>query len=280
LPTNPVSVTGGTGSGATFNVTWAVQSLTITNAGSGYVEQPTVTFSGGGGSGAAAYATVGSGTTVRSLGSTLDFYTPNAGIGLRIEDSQGTGAAYFRLRAGGGTAGLLATAGASISSASTNSVSLFTNSFLQEQLRVSHTASAVNFVQVTGSATSPAASALPNITAQGSDTNTYLAIGTRGSGGYVSFHGNASTGHQVFRISTLNAAANASYLQVQANASGGTGPVLSAQGSDTNIDLSLTPKGTGLVRFGTYTANMALTVQGYIEIKDSGGTTRRLAVVA
>jgi hypothetical protein len=55
---------------------------------------------------------------------------------------------------------------------------------------------------------------------------------------------------------------------------------MSATGSDTNIDLALTPKGTGNVRFGTYTASMALTVQGYIEIKDSGGTVRKLAVIA
>jgi hypothetical protein len=87
LPPSPVSVTGGTGSGATFNPLWGNGAFTITNAGSGYVEQPTVTFSGGGGSGAAAYARVGSGTTVRSIGPTLDLLTPNAGIGLRVEDS-------------------------------------------------------------------------------------------------------------------------------------------------------------------------------------------------
>jgi hypothetical protein len=51
-------------------------------------------------------------------------------------------------------------------------------------------------------------------------------------------------------------------------------------GSDTNIDLALTPKGTGNVRFGTYTASMALTIQGYVEIKDAGGTIRKLAVIA
>ena len=50
LPTNPASTTGGTGTGATFNlVSWGVSGFTITNAGSGYIEQPTVSFSGGGG---------------------------------------------------------------------------------------------------------------------------------------------------------------------------------------------------------------------------------------
>src|SRR5262249_2704154 len=62
LPTNPVSVTGGTGTGATFNVTWKVQSLVITSGGSGYAPPPAtappITFTGGGGTGAAATATV------------------------------------------------------------------------------------------------------------------------------------------------------------------------------------------------------------------------------
>jgi uncharacterized cupin superfamily protein len=52
-----------------------------------------------------------------------------------------------------------------------------------------------------------------------------------------------------------------------------------AAGSDTNIDLELVPKGTGLVRFGTRTASADAPVTGYIEIKDSGGTTRRLAII-
>ena len=74
-------MTGGTGSGATINFSAGiVGTFTITNAGSGYVEQPTVSFSGGGGSGAAAYATVGAGVVIKALGTTgtqsLDFYTP------------------------------------------------------------------------------------------------------------------------------------------------------------------------------------------------------------
>jgi hypothetical protein len=59
----------------------------------------------------------------------------------------------------------------------------------------------------------------------------------------------------------------------------GAAPVLSTNGSDTNIDLTLTPKGTGNVRFGTRTASADAAITGYIEIKDSGGTIRRLAVI-
>lgn len=53
-----------------------------------------------------------------------------------------------------------------------------------------------------------------------------------------------------------------------------------AVGTDTNIDLQLTPKGTGRVRFGTLTANADAPVTGYITIKDAGGTERKLAVIA
>jgi hypothetical protein len=54
-------------------------------------------------------------------------------------------------------------------------------------------------------------------------------------------------------------------------------PIISVAGSDTDIDLTLTPKGAGAVRFGTYTGTI-LTPTGYITIKDSGGTSRRLLV--
>lgn len=276
LPTNPVSVTGGTGTGATFNASWGITNVfTITNAGSGYVEQPTVTFSGGGGSGAAAYATVGSGTTVRSLGSSVSFYTPNQQISFQVADYPGASSTGYwqtyggltspELRAVGSVAGVIGTSSAVPVRFLTNS-----GSAGAEQLRVSHTASAVNYVQVTGAATGVG----PTISSQGSDTNVDLLFGTRGRGAFVF---RTSTSVRQFQINDVISAVN--FLQV-GGAVAGAAPAMSSAGSDTNIDLALTPKGTGLVRFGTYTASMALTVQGYIEIKDSGGTVRRLAVVA
>lgn len=63
LPSNPVSqgTTSGTGTGATFNITaWGVDSVKLTASGTGYTSAPTVGFTGGAGSGAAATATVGS----------------------------------------------------------------------------------------------------------------------------------------------------------------------------------------------------------------------------
>jgi hypothetical protein len=59
-----VSFTGGGGTGATATATIAggvVTGVNITNIGSGYTSAPTVAFSGGGGTGAAATATVPSG---------------------------------------------------------------------------------------------------------------------------------------------------------------------------------------------------------------------------
>lgn len=212
------------------------------------------------------------------------------------------------------------------------------------QAKIQHTASAVNFVQVTGAATGGS----PTITSQGSDATVPLNITTKGpgiiyigspssattstvrigpSGGsafwasanntsvnYLQANGgptgnnpmiiargtdaniglsfgtlndanidffasgdpNAGTGRRQLRVAPTTNAVN--FVQVTGAATGGV-PTISAQGTDTNIDLALTPKGTGRVRFGTYTATISA-ITGYIEIKDAGGTVRRLAVVA
>ena len=97
------------------------------------------------------------------------------------------------------------------SSAGTGNIRFYTNNVALEQMRVSSTASAVDYLQVTG----------------------------------------ATTASKVVAIS--------------------------AQGSDTDVTLSLAPKGAGTIRFGTYTAGI-LTAAGYITITDSGGTSRRLLV--
>lgn len=47
-----------------------------------------------------------------------------------------------------------------------------------------------------------------------------------------------------------------------------------------DIDLALTPAGGGKVKFGSHAAIGAETVTGYIEIKDAGGTVRKVAVVS
>jgi len=61
LPGTPVQqdTSSGSGTGATFTLTWGVLSVTVTNGGHDYSMVPTVSFSGGAGSGAAATAVIG-----------------------------------------------------------------------------------------------------------------------------------------------------------------------------------------------------------------------------
>jgi hypothetical protein len=137
-----------------------------------------------------------------------------------------------------------------------------------ESLRATRVASAVNYYNMQGSTTGNT----PQLSVQGSDTNIQFAVSSKG-GSEVRFFTN-SFGQQQLQIAHTASAVN--YLQATGAATG-NGVTLSAQGTDTNIDLALTPKGTGVLRFGTHTVGI-LAQTGYITIKDAGGTTRNLLV--
>jgi hypothetical protein len=190
-----------------------------------------------------------------------------------------------------------------------------------QQVAISHTASAVNYLQLTGAATGAA----PTISAQGSDANinlnlaakvngyvytsnangiatrffggaNYLTVGGTGSGSSPTLNpdgvdsnitfvingkntggvalGGSNAGNSGFRVFQTTSSVN--YVQVLGAVTTGA-PELSAQGSDANINLKLTPKGTGTLQFGTYTAGVVAQA-GYITITDAGGTSRRLLV--
>jgi hypothetical protein len=257
-PTNPVSVTGGTGSGATFNLIYSAgNTYTFSNAGSGYIEQPTVTFSGGGGSGAAAYATVGSATIFRSLAGngssaqSLSFHS-SSGESLRVTTSTTGGtSANFIQTAGGATGnGPRVTAEGSDSNIFLGLVTKGTGAFQfltnlgTEQMRVSHTASAVNYVQVTGSATG----GQPTISAQGSDANVILNVASKNNSPILFF----ANGSEQFRAGQTGTAVNSLTL---AGGAAGLGPSISSRGSDPNVNLNFSTKGTGGLIF--YTNNGA-----------------------
>jgi hypothetical protein len=122
-----------------------------------------------------------------------------------------------------------------------------------EQFRVSHTASAVNYVQVTGG-TQGASVTIPTISVQGSDASPSLGITSKGSGSLV-FFTNSSAQRQ-FRVSHTGSAVN--YIDVTGSAAG-QAPILSVTGTDNNIDLALTPKGTGVVVVNTNLGITSLT---------------------
>jgi hypothetical protein len=247
MPSSPASVTGGTGSGATLNLSGFVRnaSFTITNAGSGYVEQPTVTFSGGGGSGAAAYASVGSAAIIKSIGENnayfMSFRGPNTlsdtlrlGIGnalssehILIENTQYTRSNILALGSANSQMWLGAN-GSGVVNFSTNGTSLVT------QARVSHTASAVNYVNITGAGTGGA----PSVLALGSDTNIPFSVASKGtgilylSGGQTRIASNGSN--------TLYLAGNAgsvNFVQIT-GAQTGVLPSFIARGGDANVGLT------------------------------------------
>ena len=90
-----------------------------------------------------------------------------------------------------------------------------------------------------------------------------------------------STNAQKLRIyRTFSDASNYERVAIQT----GSGYVeLAAETAGTgtdDIDLRLTPAGAGKVRFGSHSAIAAETVTGYITIVDSGGTSRKIAVVS
>lgn len=148
--------------------------------------------------------------------------------------------------------------------------SMFFNSSGGLQFRIDHTANVANQYAATGSAAgSPVA-----LYAKGTDANIAAQIIAKGTEGvHLYSYGNAALRAYNTAASTVN------YAQVEGSVTG-AGVSYKARGSDTNIDLILSPKGAGAVQFGSLTANADAPVTGYITIKDSGGTLRKLAVIA
>jgi hypothetical protein len=124
-----------------------------------------------------------------------------------------------------------------VSSKGSSGVRFFTNNLSHLQLDVSHTASAVNYLQVTGAATG----GRPTISAQGSDTNVNFVVASKGSGS-VGLRTDSST----TQVSVIHTASAVNFLTLTGSAAGSS-PVIASAGSDTNIDINLTPKGTGNV---------------------------------
>jgi hypothetical protein len=123
-----------------------------------------------------------------------------------------------------------------IASKGTGYIALRTNDGSNVQALIAHTANAVNYVQLTGATTG----SLPGFYAQGSDASVSLGYRTKNSGSHVFY----SDSGAAVQFSVSKTASSVNYLQVTGAATGGE-PTISAQGSDTDVDINLTPKGTG-----------------------------------
>jgi hypothetical protein len=115
----------------------------------------------------------------------------------------------------------------------------FQNLSAQNQMAITNTASAVNYLSVYGAVTGGG----PAIQANGTDPNVNINYWTKATGAHIFATGHAAYYPQVV-ISHTNAAVNPLYITGGVT---GSGPVLSAQGSDTNVDLYLTAKGNGRI---------------------------------
>ena len=170
-----------------------------------------------------------------------------AGTQVRIIDSGGT--AVNRIHLQGQATGFLpviasrgsdTNLGMSYSTQGTGAHDFYTagTSFTQ-QVKIAHTASAVNYVNITGGTTGNS----PALTLQGSDANVSGVISTKGTGGF-SFYSN-NVNQRQFRI--IHTASSVNFFDVTGGATG-FGAVFSAAGSDTNIPAVVQPKGTGALQ--------------------------------
>lgn len=112
--------------------------------------------------------------------------------------------------------------------------------------------------------------------AVGGDANAGVDIYSQGNGSMrLMSHGGSAENLRI----TPPATAPSNFMTIAAAIAGGP-IVIGAAGSDTDIDIRLSPKGTGTMRFGTWAANADAAINGYITIKDAGGTVRKLATIA
>ena len=140
----------------------------------------------------------------------------------------------------------------------------------QDSLRVlTRTGDVANRIVV-----NPAATGFyPSFAARGTDTTVGLAFDTQANGPFTF----TSNEFGVIALQVLGATGTDTYLEI---ATGSANVFLNAKSSGSNADLSLVPKGTGLVRFGAFTSGSDAAITGHITIKDASGNTRKLAVIA
>jgi len=137
-----------------------------------------------------------------------------------------------------------------IISKGTGVVNLNTGSGTQVRI-IDSGGTAVNRIHLQGQATG----FLPVIASRGSDTNLGMSYSTQGTGGH-DFYTATTSFTQQFKIAHTASAVN--LLQVTGNTTGGS-PILSGQGSDTNVGININPKGAGSVNVTSTTSSTSNT---------------------
>jgi hypothetical protein len=133
-------------------------------------------------------------------------------------------------------------------------------------------AGAVNYPVVKNSRTG-----LPvSFGAFGTDTNVSVDIFSKAQG-VIRLMSHGGIGENLRITPPVNAPTD--YLTVQGSAGGGVATI-GVAGASADIDINIATKGVGLVRFGAFTSNADAPVNGYITIRDAGGTLRKLATIA
>ena len=87
---------------------------------------------------------------------------------------------------------------------------------------------------------------------------------------------------QIFRVSNFHTDSS-NYERLTLTGVAGTSVNITAETMGTgwdDLDVVITPAGTGRVRFGTHSAVGVEITTGYITIKDAGGTSRKIAVIS
>ena len=101
---------------------------------------------------------------------------------------------------------------------------------------------------------------------------------TRAGGSRTQNYGineNGASSNNVFGLNILTNNLLGELVTVSASMS-----ALNLDGTATDVDTLIDPRGAGLLKVGSYTAGAATDSTGYITIKDAGGTSRKLMVQA
>ncbi|MBI3232093.1 MAG: hypothetical protein HYZ51_03380 [Candidatus Doudnabacteria bacterium] len=111
-----------------------------------------------------------------------------------------------------------------------------------EVIEIDGVASAVNFLRATNGATGSSAA----LSAQGDDTNVGLELSSKGTGSVILWSGNSAR-EILIGVDTASAVNELTITPAATTAN----PLLAASGSDTNIGLDLSSKGTGSITLWT-----------------------------